>query len=66
VQLRIYLAPDKDGKIPWTEWFESYNLFFNNEKRPAKVVRTTLAVHSLAWPDILVEIKAVAVKKRAN
>jgi hypothetical protein len=52
VQLRIYLAPDKDGKIPWTEWFESYNLFFNNEK--------------LAWPDILVEIKAVAVKKRAN
>jgi enamine deaminase RidA (YjgF/YER057c/UK114 family) len=66
VQLRIYLAPDKDGKIPWTEWFESYNLFFNNEKRPAKVARTTLAVHSLARPDILVEIKAVAVKKRAN
>lgn len=62
IQLRIYLAPGADGKIDWKGWFDAYQEFFNNEKRALKVARTTLAVHSLARPDVLVEIEAVAAR----
>jgi enamine deaminase RidA (YjgF/YER057c/UK114 family) len=58
--LRVYLAPDADGVIHWQSWFDAYGEYFNNAENPNKVARTTLGVHSLARPDILVEIEAVA------
>ncbi|MCL6259751.1 RidA family protein [Aquiflexum sp. TKW24L] len=60
--LRVYLAPDKDGKIDWDAWFNAYGEFFNNEENPNKVARSTIAVHSLANPELLIEIEAVAAK----
>lgn len=60
--LRVYLAPDAEGVIHWQDWFDAYSEFFNNEANPNKVARTTLGVHSLARPDLLVEIEAVAAK----
>lgn len=62
VFLRVYLAPDKSGKIDWEAWFNAYGEFFNNAENPNKVARSTIAVHSLANPDLLIEIEAVAAK----
>jgi len=62
VFLRVYLAPDKDGKIDWEAWFKAYGEYFNNETNPNKVARSTIAVHSLANPELLIEIEAVAAK----
>ncbi|WP_240486003.1 RidA family protein [Anditalea andensis] len=60
--LRVYLAPDNDGKIDWEGWFKAYGEFFNNADNPNKVARSTIAVHSLANPELLIEIEAVAVR----
>ncbi|WP_143962440.1 RidA family protein [Litoribacter populi] len=60
--LRVYLAPDKDGNVDWNAWFNAYGEFFNNDENPNKVARSTIAVHSLANPDLLIEIEAVAAK----
>lgn len=62
VFLRVYLAPDKEGKIDWDSWFKAYGEFFNNEQNPNKVARSTIGVFALANPDLLVEIEAVAAK----
>ncbi|MBT0810968.1 RidA family protein [Litoribacter ruber] len=62
VFLRVYLAPDKDGKIDWDAWFDAYGEYFNNDENPNKVARSTIAVHSLANPELLIEIEAVAAK----
>jgi enamine deaminase RidA (YjgF/YER057c/UK114 family) len=60
--LRVYLAPDKEGKIDWDAWFRAYGEYFNNDANPNKVARSTLAVYALANPDLLIEIEAVAAK----
>jgi len=60
--LRVYLAPDSDGKIDWDAWFNAYGEFFNNEENPNKVARSTIAVHSLANPELLIEVEAVAAR----
>ncbi|WP_304516888.1 RidA family protein [Cecembia rubra] len=60
--LRVYLAPDKEGKIDWDAWFKAYGEYFNYEGNPNKVARSTLAVYALANPDLLIEIEAVAAK----
>jgi enamine deaminase RidA (YjgF/YER057c/UK114 family) len=60
--LRVYLAPDKDGKIDWDAWFKAYGEYFNNDENPNKVARSTIAVHSLANPELLIEIEAVAAR----
>lgn len=60
--LRVYLAPDKDGNIDWNAWFKAYGEYFNNDENPNKVARSTIAVHALANPDLLIEIEAVAAK----
>jgi enamine deaminase RidA (YjgF/YER057c/UK114 family) len=62
VFLRVYLAPDKEGKIDWDAWFKAYGEYFNNETNQNKVARSTIAVHSLANPELLIEIEAVAAK----
>lgn len=62
VFLRVYLAPDKEGKIDWDAWFKAYGEFFNNEGNPNKVARSTIGVHSLANKELLIEIEAVAAK----
>lgn len=62
VFLRVYLAPDKEGKIDWDSWFKAYGKFFDNEENPNKVARSTIGVYALANPDLLVEIEAVAAK----
>ena len=63
IYIRIYLVPDKtkDGQIDFAAWFQAYGEFFNNENNPTKAARTTLGIASLARPDLLVEIEAVAV-----
>ncbi|HSJ67987.1 MAG TPA: RidA family protein [Anditalea sp.] len=60
--LRVYLAPDKDGKIDWDAWFKAYGEFFNNPENSNKVARSTIAVHSLANPALLIEVEAVAAR----
>jgi enamine deaminase RidA (YjgF/YER057c/UK114 family) len=60
--LRVYLAPDKDGKVDWNAWFNAYGQYFNNAENPNKVARSTIAVHALANPELLIEIEAVAAK----
>jgi enamine deaminase RidA (YjgF/YER057c/UK114 family) len=62
VFLRVYLAPDREGKIDWDAWFSAYGEFFNNADNPNKVARSTIGVFALANPDLLVEIEAVAAK----
>jgi len=62
VFLRVYLAPDRDGKIDWDAWFGAYGEFFNNPGNPNKVARSTIAVHSLANPELLIEVEAVAAR----
>lgn len=63
VYLRVYIAPDKSkGNEPdFDAWFKAYGEFFNNEKNPVKVARTTLGVYRLARPDILVEVEAIGI-----
>lgn len=61
VFMRIYLVPGSDGKVDWEGWFRAYAEYFNNDENPNKVARTTVAIHSLANPDLLVEIEAIAV-----
>jgi enamine deaminase RidA (YjgF/YER057c/UK114 family) len=60
--LRIYLAPDQEGKIDWQAWFSAYGEYFNNDQNPNKVARSTIGVYALAHPELLVEIEAVAAK----
>jgi enamine deaminase RidA (YjgF/YER057c/UK114 family) len=60
--LRVYLAPDKEGKIDWDAWFKAYGVYFNNSENPNKVARSTIGVHALANPELLIEIEAVAAK----
>ncbi|MFZ6665127.1 RidA family protein [Peijinzhouia sedimentorum] len=63
VYLRVYLVPDKanNNEVDWSGWFKAYSEFFDNPKNPTKVARTTIAIHSLANPDLLIEVEAVAV-----
>jgi len=63
VYLRVYLVPDKelDGEVDWNAWFKAYGEFFDNDENPTKVARTTIAIHSLANPKLLIEVEAVAV-----
>jgi enamine deaminase RidA (YjgF/YER057c/UK114 family) len=60
--LRVYLAPDEGGEIDWEAWFKAYGEYFNNDKNPNKVARSTVGVYKLARPELLVEIEAVAAK----
>ncbi len=61
--LRVYLAPDRStGEVDFDAWFKAYGEFFNNEQLKEKVARSTIAVHSLAHPDLLIEIEACAAK----
>lgn len=60
--LRVYLVPDKNGVVHWDDWFRAYGEYFNNDENPNKVARSTIAVHALANPDLLIEIEAVAAK----
>lgn len=61
--LRVYLAPSREtGEVDFDAWFTAYGEFFNNEQLKEKVARSTIAVHSLAHPDLLIEIEACAAK----
>jgi enamine deaminase RidA (YjgF/YER057c/UK114 family) len=64
ISLRIYLVPDSEleDKADFAGWNRAYSEFFNNEANPNKVARTTIAIHSLANSDLLIEIEAVAVR----
>lgn len=60
--LRVYIAPDKNGKIDWDAWFKAYGEYFNNDENPNKVARSTIAVYALANPELLIEVEAVAAR----
>ncbi|MEO1654350.1 MAG: RidA family protein, partial [Bacteroidota bacterium] len=63
VSLKVFIAPDpsKNDQVDFEGWFKAYPKFFMNEQNPNKVARTTLGVHSLARPGLLVEVEVVAV-----
>lgn len=63
IYLRVYVAADrfKENKPDFNGWMEAYGLFFNNDKNPKKVARSTVGVLSLVNPDWLIEVEAVAV-----
>ncbi|MBK6263871.1 hypothetical protein JKA74_02385 [Marivirga sp. S37H4] len=61
--LRVYLAPNRNtGEVDFDAWFKAYGEFFNNDNLKEKVARSTIAVYSLAHPDLLIEIEACAAK----
>jgi enamine deaminase RidA (YjgF/YER057c/UK114 family) len=60
--LRVYIAPDQEGKIDWDAWFKAYGEYFNNNENPNKVARSTIAVYALANPELLIEVEAVAAR----
>lgn len=61
--LRVYVSPDahKENKPDFPGWFAAYAQFFGTPENPVKVARSTVGVASLANPDWLIEIEAVAV-----
>lgn len=63
IYLRAYVSADKfkDNKPDFNGWMEAYGLYFNNNKNPNKVARSTIGVLSLVNPDWLIEVEAVAV-----
>ena len=62
ISMTVYLAPDPENGnvLDFDAWSEAYGAYFNNEKNPNKVARTTIGVAALARPGILVEVEVLA------
>jgi enamine deaminase RidA (YjgF/YER057c/UK114 family) len=66
VQLRVYLIgdPAKGGKLDFAGLQEGYTPFFGSTAQPNKPARTAIQVVALPLPGGLVEIEAVAARKK--
>lgn len=66
VQLRVFLVgdPAKGGKLDFAGLQEGYTPFFGSAEQPKKPARTAVQVVALPLPGGLVEIEAVAARKR--
>ena len=66
IQLRVFLVgdPAKGGKLDFAGLQEGYTPFFGSSAQPNKPARTAIQVVALPLPGGLVEIEAVAARKK--
>jgi enamine deaminase RidA (YjgF/YER057c/UK114 family) len=66
VQLRVFLVgdPAKGGKLDFAGLQDGYTPFFGSAEQPNKPARTAIQVVALPLPGGLVEIEAIAARKK--
>ncbi|PMY60166.1 MULTISPECIES: RidA family protein [Pseudomonas] len=66
IQLRVFLVgdPAKGGKLDFAGLQQGYTPFFGSAEQPHKPARTAVQVVALPLPGGLVEIEAVAARKK--
>jgi enamine deaminase RidA (YjgF/YER057c/UK114 family) len=65
VKLSLFLAPDpKLGKLDFTGANEGFKQFFGTAENPTTTARSTFQVGALVGPYFLIEIEAIAAKKK--
>lgn len=66
VKLSLFVAADpKTGKMDFAGVNEGFKQFFGTAENPTTVARSTFQVAGLVGPYYLIEIEAIAVKKKA-
>lgn len=66
VKLSLFVAADpKTGKMDFAGVNEGFKQFFGTAENPNTVARSTFQVAALVGPHYLIEIEAIAVKKKA-
>ncbi len=61
LMLRVYVAPDRNGKHDYKGWNEAYLQFFGTKDNPVKPIRSTIGIAGLVAADKFIEIELVAV-----
>lgn len=65
VKLTLFVAADpKLGKMDFAGANEGFKMFFKTADNPSTVARSTFQVAALVAPQFLIEIEAIAAKKR--
>lgn len=65
VKLTLFVAADpKTGKMDFTGVNDGFKMFFKTAENPTTVARSTFQVAGLVAPQFLIEIEAIAAKKR--
>ncbi|MFY7837370.1 MAG: RidA family protein [Novosphingobium sp.] len=65
IKLTLFVAADPQlGKMDFAGANEGFKLFFKTPENPGTVARSTFQVAALAAPQFLIEIEAIAAKKR--
>lgn len=65
IKLTLFVAADpKLGKMDFTGANEGFKTFFKTAENPTTVARSTFQVAALVAPQFLIEIEAIAAKKR--
>ena len=65
VMMHVYLTgdPNKGGQMDFSGMMAGYTQFFGTADQPNKPARSAMQVAALAFPGIMVEIEAIAVRK---
>ncbi|AZF38394.1 TdcF protein [Pseudomonas sp. R4-39-08] len=63
IQIRVFLVGtvELDGKLDFSGFQQSYNMFFGSSDQPNKPTRTAVQVVALPLPGTLVEVDVIAV-----
>ncbi len=65
IKLTLFVAADpKLGKMDFAGANEGFKMFFKTADNPSTVARSTFQVAALVAPQFLIEIEAIAAKKR--
>lgn len=65
IKLTLFVAADpKLGKMDFAGANEGFKTFFKTAENPSTVARSTFQVSALVAPQFLIEIEAIAAKKR--
>ncbi|NLR71400.1 endonuclease [Novosphingobium sp. ERN07] len=65
IKLTLFVAADPNlGKMDFAGANEGFKLFFKTPENPSTVARSTFQVAALAAPQFLIEIEAIAAKKK--
>lgn len=65
IKLTLFVAPDPTlGKMDFAGANEGFKAFFKTAENPGTVARSTFQVGALVGPQFLIEIEAIAAKKR--
>lgn len=65
IKLTLFVAPDPAlGKMDFAGANEGFKMFFKTAENPTTVARSTFQVGALVAPQFLIEIEAIAAKKR--